>query len=190
MSSKAPKASSPKAPRSNAMIWVESILLQFPLRVGLGGVFAFAAYNKIGGVQSFAHAIKGFKIVDADKYGHLIVTAAYTMPWIEMIAGVMLVLGLWSRASAVAVWIMLVAFIAALIHVILDESISADCSCFGDMNLVCDATVGWCQVIRNSILLVPCSYLIWRRGGNLALDRVLVSKTADDGPEWTVDRGA
>ncbi len=175
---------------SKGKIWAESILLQLPLRVGLGGVFAFAAYNKIGGVQSFANAIKGFEIVDADKYGHLIVTAAYTMPWVEMIAGVLLVLGLWSRASAVAIWIMLVAFIAALIHVITDESISADCSCFGDMNLVCDATVGWCQVIRNLVLLVPTSYLVWRQGGILALDRVFCGKTVDDGPEWTVDRGA
>ena len=174
---------------SKAKMWAESILLQFPLRVGLGGVFIFAAYNKIGGVQSFANAIKGFEIVDADKYGHLIVSAAYLMPWVEMIAGVLLVLGLWTRASALAIWIMLVAFIAALIHVITDESISADCSCFGDMNLVCEATVGWCQVIRNAVLLVPASYLVWRQGGILALDRVFRDKTLDDGPEWTVDTG-
>jgi len=174
---------------SKAKMWAESILLQLPLRVGLGGVFAFAAYNKIGGVQSFANAIKGFEIVDADKYGYLIVSAAYLMPWVEMIAGVMLVLGLWSRASAAAIWILLVAFIAALIHVITDESIGADCSCFGDMNLICDSTVGWCQVIRNLVLLVPTSYLVWRQGGILALDRVLRDKTVDDGPEWTVDTG-
>jgi len=170
-------------------LWAESVLLQFPLRVGLGGLFAFAAYNKINGVQSFANAIKGFSIVDADKYGHLIVVAAYTMPWVEMIAGVLLVLGLWSRASAVAVWIMLVGFIAALVHVIMDESISPDCSCFGDMNLICESTVGWCQVIRNSVLLVPCSYLVWRQGGFLALDRVFRDKSGDNDPEWTVDRG-
>ncbi len=180
------KANPSKTTPSNAMTWVESILLQFPLRVGLGGLFVFAAYNKINGVQSFANAIKGFRIVDADTYGHLIVTAAYTMPWLEMIAGVLLILGLWSRASATAIWIMLVAFIAALIHVIMDETISADCSCFGDMNLICDASVGWCQVIRNSILLIPCTYLIWRQGGNLSLDRALRDKTLDDGPEWTV----
>ncbi len=174
--------------KPGAKLWAESILLQLPLRVGLGGVFAFAAYNKIGSTQSFANAIKGFRIVDADKYGHLIVTAAYTMPWIEMIAGVLLVLGLWSRASAVAIQIMLVAFIVALIHVILDESISADCSCFGDMNLVCESSVGWCQVIRNSILLVPCSYLVWHQGGLLALDRVFRDKSGDNDPRWTVDR--
>lgn len=183
------KPAKPKTKPSNAKQWIESILLQFPLRVALGGVFAFAAYTKITGVQSFANAIKGFRIVDADTHGYLIQSAAYMMPWVEMIAGVLLVLGLWTRASAAVIWIMLVAFIAALIHVIFDESISANCSCFGDMNVVCGEDVGWCQVIRDVVLLVPCSYLIWRQGGNLAMDRLLRDKTTHNEPEWTVDRG-
>lgn len=172
---------------SKGMLWAESILLQLPLRVGLGGAFVFAGYNKVMGVQSFANAIKGFRVVDADQYGHLIVTAAYTMPWVEIMAGLLLILGLWSRASAAAIWVMLVAFIAALIHVIRDPAISADCSCFGDMNLICEASVGWCQVIRNLVLLIPASYLVWRQGGFLALDRVIRDKSMDDAPQWTVD---
>lgn len=174
---------------SKAKLWVESILLQLPLRVGLGGAFVFAGYTKINGVQSFANAIKGFQIVDAEQHGYLIQSAAYTMPWVEMIAGVLLVLGLWTRASAAVIWILLAGFTAALIHVILDESISADCSCFGDLNLVCSSTVGWCQVIRDLIMLVPATYLVWRQGGFLALDRVLRDKSVDDGPQWTVDTG-
>ena len=174
--------------RSSAMAWVESILLQFPLRIALGGVFILAAYNKIGGIQSFANAIKGFKILDADSHGHLIISAAYTMPWVEMIAGILLVLGFWTRASAVVISLMLVAFIAALIHVIMDETISADCSCFGDMEFVCKSGVGWCQVIRNGVLLIPALYLVWRQGGKLALDQLCGSKTDPDDPTWTVDR--
>jgi uncharacterized membrane protein YphA (DoxX/SURF4 family) len=185
--SAAPKQ--PKSKPSNGLLWVESILLQFPLRLALGGAFVFAGYTKINGVQSFANAIKGFQIVDAEKQGYLIQSAAYTMPWVEMIAGVLLILGLWTRASALVIWVLLVGFIAALIHVIMDESISADCSCFGDMNLVCDATVGWCQVIRDVVMLVPATYLIWRQGGKLALDRALDRESNDSGPEWTVDRG-
>jgi hypothetical protein len=88
----------------------------------------------------------------------------------------------------VVIWVLLAGFIAALIHVIMDESIHADCSCFGDMNIYCGSDVGWCQVIRDFVLLVPASYLVWRQGGNLALDRVLRDKSGDNGPEWTVDR--
>ena len=126
----------------SAKRWAESIMLQFPLRVALGGVFVFAAFTKISNVQAFAFAIKGFKVLDPDKHGHLIITAAYTMPWVEMIAGVLLILGLKTKAATLTIGMMLIMFMAALLHVIFDPSIDADCSCFGDMNLVRGASVG------------------------------------------------
>ncbi len=152
---------------------MESVLLQFPLRVGLGGLFCLAAWTKLGDIQSLAEAIKGFQVVDAKTHEHLIVFGAYAMPWVEMIAGVMLVLGLWTRAASAVIALMLVMFTAALIHVILDDSISVDCSCFGDLKIGgCSASVGWCQVIRDVVMLVPAVYLIWRGGGILALDAI------------------
>jgi putative oxidoreductase len=154
----------------SAKQWLESVCLQFPLRVGLGGAFCFAAWTKLGDVQSFAEAIKGFQVVDADSYEFLILSAAYTMPWVEMIAGALLILGLWTRAASATIGIMLIVFMAALMHVIFDDNVSADCSCFGDISVVCSNTVGWCQVLRDVVLLVPSVYLIWRGGGVLALD--------------------
>jgi len=156
----------------SALRWAESIILQLPLRLGLGGLFVFAAFNKLQNIQAFAFAIKGFKIVDPETHGHLIVTAAYTIPWVEMLAGVLLILGLRTRASALALGLTLIAFIAGLIHVI-TSGIHADCSCFGDTNLICDESVGWCQVIRNFVLLIPALYLTFRGGGILSLDAIL-----------------
>ncbi len=165
----------------SAKRWAESILLQFPMRAALGGVFVFAAFTKISNIQAFAFAIKGFKILDPDKHGHLIVSAAYTMPWVEMIAGVLLVLGLWTRAAALTIGLMLVFFIAALLHVIFDSSIEADCSCFGDMNIVCGSAVGWCQVIRDVIMLIPVGYLLWRGGGIVGFDTLRERKSGTQG---------
>ncbi|MCA9303458.1 MAG: DoxX family membrane protein [Phycisphaerales bacterium] len=161
----------------SAKRWVESLLLQFPLRVGLGGVFCLAAWTKMGDIQSFAEAIKGFKVLDAKTHEHLIINAAFTMPWVEMIAGVLLVLGMWTRASAAVVALMLVVFMAALLHVIFND-VPADCSCFGDLSVVCPSTVGWCQVIRDVVLLAPAVYLIWRGGGKLGLDALCGQKSA------------
>lgn len=163
-------------PKPTTWQWIESILLQFPLRVALGGVFVFAAFTKLNNIQAFAFAIKGFKVLDADKHGQLIISAAYTMPWVEMIAGIMLIIGLRTRAAVATIGLMLIFFMAALIHVITNDSIDADCSCFGDMNLVCDSAVGWCQVIRDLVLLLPVVYLLWRDGGLLSLDSVFKAK--------------
>ena len=148
---------------------IESILLQLPIRVVLGGVFMYAASNKLMGIQSFAEAIKGFRILDAQIHPELIIMAAFVIPWFELLAGLMLVLGLRTRSAAMGIGLLLLVFIAGLLHVI-NSGIDADCSCFGDQNLLCGASVGWCQVIRNLILLVPASYLLWRGGGVVSLD--------------------
>jgi uncharacterized membrane protein YphA (DoxX/SURF4 family) len=151
---------------------VESILLQLPLRVLLGGVFLYAAYNKIPAIQSFAEAIKGFQVLDSETHGGLIVMAAFVIPWFELIAGLMLVIGLRGRSAALGIGLLLAMFIYALLHVIFTD-VSADCSCFGDQNMICGSTVGWCQVIRNAVLLLPSIYLLWRGPGRVSLDQVL-----------------
>lgn len=167
----------------------ESVVLQLPLRLGLGGLFCLAAFKKLQDPQSFAEAIKGFRVVDHTEMGHLIVSAAFVLPWVEMIAGVLLILGLWTRASALIAGLALGSFIAGLLSVII-RKLDANCSCFGDLNLFCKATVGWCQVVRNLILLIPAGYLVWRGGGLVALDAVLdraKSATGDRGGPGAVD---
>jgi len=177
----------------SALRWAESILLQLPMRIALGGIFVYAAYTKISNIQAFAFSIKGFKILDPDTHANLIVSASYTMPWIEMIAGVLLIIGLCTRAAALTLALMLLIFIVALVYVIYSPSIDANCSCFGDKHLYCGSAVGWCQVIRDLILLVPAGYLLWRGGGILGLDPMNSGKIARQSPkadantDWMVD---
>lgn len=165
---------------------IESVLVLLPLRLVLGGLFCLAAFKKLNDPQSFAEAIKGFRILSEVDHAVLITNAAFVIPWVEMIAGVMLILGLWTRASAVAVGLALVSFIAGLVSV-MARGIQTDCSCFGDLNLFCDAAVGWCQVIRNVVLLVPTGYLVWRGGGVLGLDR-LAERRAGGGLDGAGER--
>ncbi|MFG0313280.1 MAG: DoxX family protein [Phycisphaerales bacterium] len=151
---------------------LESILLQLPLRIFLGGVFVFAAYNKIPAIQSFAEAIKGFQLLDADTHPELIVVGAFVIPWFELLAGLMLIIGLRARSAAMGIGLLLALFIYALLHVIFTD-VSADCSCFGDENFICGSTVGWCQVIRNIVFLIPAGYLMIRGPGRVSLDQAL-----------------
>lgn len=157
--------------------YAESILLIVPLRVALGGLFCIAAVSKLQEPQTFAEAIKAFKVVDHIALGHLIATAAFVIPWVELIAGAALVLGLWSRAAALTIALALAAFIAGLVSVIA-RGIDASCSCFGNLNLFCLSAVGACQVIRNSVMLLPAVYLVWRGGGRIALD-ALIDRSPD-----------
>lgn len=159
---------------------LESVLLQFVFRIALGGLFCVAAFQKLSDPQSFAEAIKGFKVLDASQFSPLIITGAYSIPWVEMTAGILLILGLWTRAAALTICLALLAFIGALLSVIFRE-IDANCSCFGDLSIGCGSAVGWCQVIRNSILLIPAGYLAWRQGGVLALDHLCERRSGSVG---------
>lgn len=145
-------------------------LSTLPARLTVGGLFVLAGGLKLSDVQSFAFAIKGFKVIPADTGAHLIVSAAYTLPWIEIFAGTLLILGLWSRPAAYLLLAQLAVFTAALLSVIARPSVHADCSCFGDIQWPCGGEVGWCQVIRNIGLIAITLVVAFRGGGAISLD--------------------
>jgi len=139
-------------------------------RVLLGGLFIFAGTLKLAKPQGFADSIMGFKMLDVDAHSHIIITMAYVIPWTEIIAGTCLVLGLWARASAGVITAMLTAFIAGVVSVIL-RGIDTKCSCFGELEWPCSGGVGWCQVIRNCVMIaMAVPVFIWG-AGSLAVDR-------------------
>src|SRR5690606_29482028 len=87
---------------------VESILLQLPARLVLGAAFLLAAWMKLfhatwAGADptfAFAESIKAYKILDPERHAHAIVTGAYVMPWAELLAGLLVLIGLWTRPAA------------------------------------------------------------------------------------------
>lgn len=133
------------------------------LRLALGGLFLFAAYTKWQDPQKFIFAVKGFKILPE----HLAVLATYAVPWTEAFASVLLILGIWSRASALTIAIMLLGFIAGMLSVI-QRGIDVKCTCFGGYELLCSGSVGWCNVGQNVVLLAVAVLLAIKGGGMLS----------------------
>lgn len=122
-------------------------------RVLLGGLFCFAAFKKLQDPQGFLFAINGFKILPP----HLAYTTAFALPCVEMLAGAMLVLGVWTRAAALVIVALLGAFVLGILHV-LYHGYDTKCSCFGDIEWPCTGGVGWCQIVRNcgmAVLSIP-----------------------------------
>jgi len=96
-----------------------------PVRVYLGGVFLYACFHKILDPHRFAIDVATYQLLPLSFVNLL----AVTLPWIELAAGLMLVLGIRTRAAAVLVSGMMVLFMAALLwalHLGLDMS----CGCF------------------------------------------------------------
>ncbi|MEA2164919.1 MAG: hypothetical protein QOK37_3046 [Thermoanaerobaculia bacterium] len=95
------------------------------VQIALGAIFVIAAWPKIADPPSFAHMIYNYRLVP----GSLINFSALVMPWIEMLAGLALILGVWKSAARNVVGAMLVIFIIA-ISINLSRDNAIDCGCF------------------------------------------------------------
>ncbi len=94
-------------------------------RVVLGVVFIAAALPKIADPLGFANAIANYHIVPMA----LINLLAITLPWIEIVVGAALVLGLSSRANLLTVFALLIIFIVA-ISITMSRGLDISCGCF------------------------------------------------------------
>ena len=149
--------------------------LVLPCRVVLGGLFVLAGVMKMQDTQGFAEAINAFRIIP-EKADYLVVFAAFAMPWIELIAGLFLLAGLWTRASALVISAMLVAFIAMIGSVlyriqVLNIPLSVTCTCFGKLEWPCPPKLGWCQIWRDVVMLAMGVVVLAWAPGPLAIDR-------------------
>ena len=99
--------------------------LTIRVQLALGAIFVVAAIPKIADPPSFAHMIYNYRLVPAS----LINLSALLMPWVELLAGLALILGVWKAAARNLIGILLAIFIIAIsINLVRDNAI--DCGCF------------------------------------------------------------
>lgn len=131
------------------------------LRIGIAGVFAWAAWIKLQDPRAFYFSIKGFQILPQ----HTIEPLAFMVPWTEMVCAAALVLGCWARAGAIVLGTMLLVFIGAILSVLMRD-MHVECGCFGDFSLLCPpGAVGWCNIGQNALLFaLALPVMIWGPG--------------------------
>ncbi len=95
------------------------------VQIALGAIFIVAALPKLTDPPSFAHMIYNYRILPAG----LINFSALTMPWVEILCGVLLILGVWVKPARWIIAAMLIVFIVA-ISINLARGNAIDCGCF------------------------------------------------------------
>ncbi len=105
--------------------WLSSPWLAIRVQLALGVFFVAAALPKIVDPPSFAHMVYNYRIMP----GGVVNLMALVMPWIELLCGLALILGIWTAAARAIVAAMLFVFIAA-ISVNLARGNAIDCGCF------------------------------------------------------------
>jgi len=97
------------------------------LRVGLGVVFAYAAYTKLRQPwMLFAFSINSYGLLPE----RAVMLLARTLPWVELAIGVLLVIGYQLRYVAAAASALLSVFFTVMVRAHI-QGLGIDCGCFG-----------------------------------------------------------
>jgi uncharacterized membrane protein YphA (DoxX/SURF4 family) len=140
------------------MNWVVLVL-----RVVLGGIFIVAGASKVGHADVFAAEIAGFRLLPEA----VIAPLATVLPFLEILLGGYLILGLFTRTAAWIAVAFLAAFDLAIASAVI-RGMSVSCGCFGPN----DATVTtWGEVARDAVFVALAVVVALRPPGTLALDR-------------------
>jgi putative oxidoreductase len=92
----------------------------------LAAVFVVAGVGKVGDPPGFAHEIHNYALLP----GVAINAMALVLPWVEIVCGLALFLGVARRSSARILGVLLVVFVIAL-SINLARGKPVDCGCFG-----------------------------------------------------------
>jgi len=140
--------------------------LGIPCRIWLGVVWILAATYKIAEPATFGLSIATYQILPLS-YINLM---AIILPWLELVAAVTLILGLWTRASALCMVGMIVMFLVALVIAIRGQIQMTSCGCFAPEAEAAMKTIGWDYVYRDTGYLVAAIYVALFDNGRLGLD--------------------
>ncbi len=115
-------------------------------RLGLGGVLLYAGYLKAFTPDKSMMAVRAYELLPiwlANAFGII-------LPWLEMGAGLLLIVGVAVRYAAIFGAVLMVAFIIAIAQA-WARGLSIDCGCFGDGGAVDPSETKYLQSILRDI---------------------------------------
>ncbi len=137
--------------------------LKVRVQIALGLFFVVAALPKLVDPPSFAHMIYNYRLVP----GALVNLMALVMPWLELLAGLALILGIWTRTSAGLVGALLLVFLVA-ISLNLARGNAIDCGCFdvSSANRTVDERLADMRldILRDLGMLLMVAQILWAKG--------------------------
>ncbi len=147
-------------------------------RLVTGGVWIVAGGLKVTDPAASIDAIRAYELLPWS----VVEPLGYALPAVEIVVGLALVLGAFTRGAAVVSALLFVAFIIGIASV-WARGIEIDCGCFGGGGPKEDAASAYpWEIARDAALLVVSLYLVVVRRTRLAVDNLLFPSRATDAP--------
>src|SRR3954454_666558 len=122
----------------------------FWLRVALGVIFVYAAWVKLRlPWELFAMSIDSYKLLPTP----LVEILARTLPWFELVLGLVLIAGRWLRVTSTVTSLLLLVFFSLIVRAALKGQ-EISCGCFGP-----GETISWKTMLRDGSMLAGSLFL-------------------------------
>lgn len=125
------------------------------VRLYLSWVFLSACWHKLAHPEVFAVDVATYQLLPL----YAVNLFALVVPWVELLVGLLLLVGYRVRASALLVVLLMLSFIAALVwalHLGLDMS----CGCFASQAASSDDAISWRTLLRDLSWLALGIYVL------------------------------
>jgi len=130
--------------QGNITGWQGHLWLGFIARIYLGLIFVAASWHKILDPQIFALDIATYQLLPLWAVNGF----ALVLPWVELLAGTMLLVGVRIRTAALLIALMMLGFMAALVWA-LYLGLDMACGCFASQAVTADDPISWHTVVRD-----------------------------------------
>ena len=128
--------------------------LSFVLRLVIGGIFLYAGVVKILEPAQFANDVANYRVPPAA----LVNFVAITLPWVETVAGILMVMGFWLPGSSLVITGLMGVFLAAIGQALV-RRLDINCGCFGTIEA---GKIDALTLARDFALLFFAAWLCWR----------------------------
>jgi uncharacterized membrane protein YphA (DoxX/SURF4 family) len=151
--------------------WRRTDLVGLLARLILGIVIIVAGALKVTSPAVSARAVRAYQILPFDFAGYV----GYALPVVEIVIGLLLVAGLFTRLSAFVGGLLMLAFIIGISSAWI-RGLSIDCGCFGGGGTISSRHTQYLTDILRDVGLAACAaWLVARPRTAYSLDQRLFS---------------
>lgn len=140
------------------------------VRLALAAVWLLAGWPKLLDTEGTVRSVRAFQLLPEA----LVRPFAYGLPALELVLGILLIIGLGTRLTSALTGALMVMFIFG-IAMAWGRGLSINCGCFGSSSeIVLDPVPGYVRdILRDVGLLAMAAFLVWRPHSRFSLDGLL-----------------
>ena len=147
------------------------------VRLGLGAIWIVAAVDKLGNPRTFVQAVRAYDATPE----WLSKAIGYGLPVLELCVGVLLVVGIVTRAVAIVSGLLFVVFLIGIAQAAA-RGIQLECGCFGGGGATTAGTTYTLDILRDIGLLILAAFLVVWPMTRLSLDEFIARNDRVDQP--------